>query len=390
MAMKSLNYRFEDFFLDIPNRQLWRDGIPVELRGRYFDALVLLVQEHGQLVAKDRFFDEVWGDVVVSNAALTQCIKAIRQQLGDEATNPRLVETVPRYGYRFIGAVEAVPPERPPLASPPREATEKLAEASRPASDPGSSPWVNAAWWGGAGMLGGGTAGVLGGLLYGSAIAHAPAEPGLGTASILLVLLSLNVVVGLVGGLGLGLGMAVVGLVRRRPPHWSILGAALGGLVVGGLTKLLGVDAFTLFFGQAPTGITGGLEGAALGAAIALGARLGDWAQPAPRPGESWSWPPILGGGLAGAAMGALIPAAGGRLMGGSLELLARSFAGSQLQLDALGRLFGEGHVGLLTQVLLGGLEGLLFGSCVVAAVVFTRSRTAPYSDRSKAAPILG
>jgi hypothetical protein len=55
--------------------------------------------------------------------------------------------------------------------------------------------------------------------------------------------------------------------------------------------------------------------------------------------------------------------------MGGSLDLLATSFAGSHLQLDRFGALFGELHFGPATQVALGSIEGVLFGSCVVGAL---------------------
>ncbi len=375
MAKDDLTYRFDDFLLDAPNRQLWRGNAPVDLNARYFDALVLLVQEHGQLVEKDRFFAEVWDDVVVSDSALTQCIKDVRKQLGDDAANPSYIETVPRYGYRFIGAVETVRPEAPPpigsaVAAPSLGGTVPRAGSDDAADDALSERGAEqvlpqaAALWGGAGALGGGFAGVLGGLFYGSALAYTPADSGLGTASVLTVLLSLNVLVGLVGGAGVSFGMAVVGWATRRPQRWSIAGAALGGLLVGGGMKLLGMDAFNLLFGRAPVGITGGLEGAALGAALALGARLGGGPDATPR------WRPVVGAGVAGGVVGALIPVAGGHLMGGSLELLARSFEGSRLQLDALARLFGEVHFGYTTQVVLGGIEGLLFGSCVAGALV--------------------
>lgn len=371
--------RFGDFLLDAPNRQLWRGEDRVDLNARYFDALVLLVREHGQLVEKDRFFAEVWYDVVVSDSALTQCIKDVRKQLGDDATNPRYIETVPRYGYRFIGPIEAVPPESPPPVAPIAVAPTPRAETVLPPEpdDPtdsgrstrhtGRPPLEMAALWSGSGALGGGFAGMLGGLLYGSALAYTPTDSGLGTASILLVLLSLNVLMGLLGGFGVSVGMVAGGWVMRRPWGWSIAGAALGGLIVGGGVKLVGVDAFNLLFGRAPSGITGGLEGAALGAALALGARLGGGSDAALR------WRPVIGAGTAAAIAGALITVGGGHLMGGSLELLARSFDGSRLQLDALGRFFGEVHFGHTTQVMLGGLEGLLFGSCVAGALVLAR-----------------
>lgn len=370
MDEEGLTYRFDDFLLDAPNRQLWRGDTQIDLNARYFDALVLLVREHGQLVEKDRFFAEVWDDVVVSDSALTQCIKDVRKQLVDDAANPRYIETVPRYGYRFIGSVEAVHPEAR-LASEPDALADARGDAhsdgARPARSAERLSLQAAALWGSAGALGGGFAGVLGGLFYGSALAYTPADSGLGTASILLVLLSLNVLVGFVGGAGVSFGMAVVGWATRRPLKWSIAGAALGGLIVGGGMKLLGVDAFNLLFGRAPAGITGGLEGAALGASLALGARLGGGPDAAP------PWRPIVGAGVAGAVAGALIPLAGGHLMGGSLELLARSFDGSRLQLDTLGRFFGEVHFGHTTQVVLASIEGLLFGSCVAGALVMAR-----------------
>jgi DNA-binding winged helix-turn-helix (wHTH) protein len=379
MAEADLRYRFDDFILDVPNRLLRRGDARIDLNARYFDALVLLVREHGRLVEKDRFFAEVWGDVVVSDSALTQCIKDVRKQLGDDAAHPRYIETVPRYGYRFIGPVEALDPEAAPpgrsvvaLPAPaggtvPPTGPPHSADVDPPAGSAQPLSLQAAALWGSAGALGGGFAGMLGGLLYGSALAYTPAEAGLGTASILLVLLSLNVLVGLVGGAGVSFGMAAVGWITHRSLQWSIAGAALGGMLVGGGGKLLGVDAFNLLFGKAPAGITGGLEGAALGAALALGARLGG------RPDTALAWRPVVGAGVAGAVAGALIPVAGGHLMGGSLELLARSFDDSRLQIDALGRLFGEVHFGHTTQVILGSIEGLLFGSCVVGALVLAR-----------------
>src|SRR6478735_1658446 len=99
--------RFRDFLLEPRERRLLRAGAPVELNARYFDALALLAREQGRLVSKDRFLDEVWRGVPVTEEALTQCIRTLRRQLGDSATNPRYIETVPKHGYRFIAAVAA-------------------------------------------------------------------------------------------------------------------------------------------------------------------------------------------------------------------------------------------------------------------------------------------
>ncbi len=372
-------YCFGEFVLDVPDRQLWRSGTRIDLSARYLDALVLLVRERGQLVEKDRFFDEVWADVVVSDSALTQCIKEIRKQLGDDASNPRYIQTVPRHGYRFIAAAESLAADRPGSDPPQREESAgapQVGAVVAPRSEEGWRMWRDGLREWGAGTLGGAVAGLLGGLLYGFGLASA--EAGVGTLSTLLVLISLNVLVGLAGGFGVSFGLAGAGVAARSLPKMRVplrvAGAALGGLFVGALAKLLGVDAFNLLFGRAPAGITGGPEGAVLGAALALGAhlgnRLGDRFEGAAR----W-WHAAAGAGLAGAAAGALIPLAGGRLMGGSLDLLATSFAGSRLQLDRFGLLFGELHFGRATQVALGGVEGLLFGGCVVGALALLRGR---------------
>src|SRR2546425_6679053 len=99
------SYRFDDFFLDAGNRQLLRKDDPVALNSKYLDVLLLLVSRAGQLVEKQQIFDEIWDGVFVTDAALTQCIKDIRKQLGDDASSPRYIKTVPKHGYVFIGNV---------------------------------------------------------------------------------------------------------------------------------------------------------------------------------------------------------------------------------------------------------------------------------------------
>ncbi|MEA3046328.1 MAG: hypothetical protein QOJ53_660, partial [Sphingomonadales bacterium] len=63
----------------------------------------------------------------------------------------------------------------------------------------------------------------------------------------------------------------------------------------------------------------------------------------------------------------------GGRLMGGSLDLLARSFPDSRLRLDQIGGLFGENGFGPVSQIVTGGMEGALFGGCIVGAMILAR-----------------
>ncbi len=342
-------FRFDRFCLDPADRQLRRDGQPVELSARYLDALTLMVREAGKLVTKDRFLEEVWRGVPVTDEALTQCIRTLRRQLGDDAAAPRFIETVPKHGYRFIATVEAA-----------RQANTAFVRRS----------WQRVLRLGIAGTFGGGLAGLLGGLFYGFVAAAQPLQPGMGAVSVLLVILCLTVLVALIGGAGVAFGIAAAGFGPGRSARWSTAGGALGGLLVGAVVKLLGLDAFNLLLGQTPGDITGPFEGVLLGGAVGLGAWLGSRGSRSLRRS-------ILPASLFGAGAGILIPLLGGRLMGGSLDLLARHFASSRLHLDRIGGLLGESGFGPISQAVTGGLEGGLFGACVVGAMLLTlRSRT--------------
>jgi len=132
---------------------------------------------------------------------------------------------------------------------------------------------------------------------------------------------------------------------------------------VGAVVKLLGLDAFNLLLGQTPGDITGPFEGVLLGGAVGLGAWLGSRGSGSLRRS-------IVPAGLFGGGAGILIPLLGGRLMGGSLDSLARHFPGSRLHLDQIGNLLGESGFGTISQSVTGGLEGALFGACVVGAML--------------------
>ncbi|HEU5195802.1 MAG TPA: AAA family ATPase, partial [Methylomirabilota bacterium] len=83
----------------------------VDLTPRAAAVLAVLIGRAGQLVTRRELFEAVWGDTVVSDAALTACIKELRGALGDDATRPRFIETRHRRGYRFAASI--LPPEAP-------------------------------------------------------------------------------------------------------------------------------------------------------------------------------------------------------------------------------------------------------------------------------------
>ena len=353
-GMTPARFRFDDFVLDTAERRLARAGVPVELNARYFDALALLVREHGRLVSKDRFLDDVWGGIAVTEEALTQCVRTLRRQLGDSVANPRYIATVPKHGYRFIAAVDVA---GTPSGSARRDITDAWT-------------WRQSLALAAAGTTGAGVAGVLGGLFYGFAGASQPLAPGMGAVSMLLVMVCLTIVAAVAGGAAVCAGIAASALLPGGARdanlrwRWSIAGGAVGGMLVGAIAKLLGLDAFNLLLGHSPGDITGAPEGLALGAAVGFGLWFG-----ARKGATPWRRRSVFAATIAGAVAGLAIPLLGGRMMGGSLDLLARSFPDSRLRMDQLGALFGEPGFGVIAQAATGALEGALFGACIVGAM---------------------
>lgn len=326
-------YTFGPFRLDPAERRVTRNGTQLDVSGRYLDALALLAAEDGRLVTKDRFMDEVWRGVPVTDEALTQCIRSLRKALGDDAANPRVIETVPRHGYRLLLPVEAA------AADPVRAA---LPEDRTPALPLGE---VASAGFGGA------AAGVIAALGY---LTLGLVAPRIGTASTLLVLLSTNLLLGLAGGAAIGGGIA---LTAR---HWpgilaTALGGLLGGAIIGALGRMVGTDLFTLFFGQAPAEATGAFEGALLG--LACGVAVGVARRWEAKPSAHVA---ALTIGVALAA-GGLMALAGGRLMAGSLAGLAQRFPDNKLAFAPL----GQAELALISAV-----EATLFVVGVVGAIL--------------------
>ncbi len=253
---------FGDFRLEPAERRLTRDGAVVEVSGRYLDALLLLARQPGELITKDRFMAEVWRGVPVTDEALTQCIRSLRKALGDRAGNPRFIETVPRHGYRFLAEVRVVG----------GAASRCSRAAQKPRTPPRWSPWFDILLLGGAGLAGGAAAGLLGGIGYGMLAATEP-PPGTGAVSIVLVMTCVCLLVGMIGGLGVAGGSALGRMTARGRVMPLMLGGALGGMLVGSLGRLIGLDAFSLLIGSRPLAITGGSEGLIIGAMA--GARYG-------------------------------------------------------------------------------------------------------------------
>jgi DNA-binding winged helix-turn-helix (wHTH) protein/tetratricopeptide (TPR) repeat protein len=102
-------YKFGDFLLNPADKRLFRDGKPVALPPKVFDALLLLVESQARLVEKADFLKRVWPDSFVEEVALAHCISHLRKALRNGTHGRTFIETVPKRGYRFVAAVEVVP-----------------------------------------------------------------------------------------------------------------------------------------------------------------------------------------------------------------------------------------------------------------------------------------
>src|SRR5215470_17454370 len=100
---------FANYVVDRENEQLWVDDRPAPLTNKAFAVLRYLVEHPGQLVTKEALFAAVWPKMIVSKTTLTNRIGEVRSALGDDAKQPRFIETVQRRGYRFLSSVSTAP-----------------------------------------------------------------------------------------------------------------------------------------------------------------------------------------------------------------------------------------------------------------------------------------
>ena len=116
MASDSDSYSFGPFRLD-PIQGLSRGDREVRVTPKSLAVLCELVRQAGELVTKKSLFDTVWTNRIISDATLSSCIAELRKALGDDARDPRYIETVHRRGFRFLASVECPsrPASRPPI-----------------------------------------------------------------------------------------------------------------------------------------------------------------------------------------------------------------------------------------------------------------------------------
>jgi TolB-like protein/Tfp pilus assembly protein PilF len=104
-----MQFLFDGHTLDTDRREFRRGLKPISIEPQVFDLLVYLLQNRERVVSKDDLIASVWGGRIVSNSTLTSRINAARKAVGDSGENQKLIRTVARKGFRFVGVVRTQP-----------------------------------------------------------------------------------------------------------------------------------------------------------------------------------------------------------------------------------------------------------------------------------------
>ena len=117
-------FRIGECLIEPRQNRIVRGEIEVRLEPRVMDVLVCLAERAGEVVSRETLNEQVWGNVVVTDQAVTNCISELRHHLGDDRSAHRVIETIPKRGYRLVAPVQLAQVEPPQVA----------AQARRPAS----------------------------------------------------------------------------------------------------------------------------------------------------------------------------------------------------------------------------------------------------------------
>jgi DNA-binding winged helix-turn-helix (wHTH) protein/tetratricopeptide (TPR) repeat protein len=145
-ATPEISYSFGLYVLDPATGALTRNGIRVRLQEQPFRLLLFLVERPGQIVSREEIRNHLWpqNTFVEFDKSLGVAALKVREALGDDANNPRFVETVPRRGYRFIAPVAI---QQPQSTTKRADAPGAVNFAGEPTAETKASPSRNRNMW---------------------------------------------------------------------------------------------------------------------------------------------------------------------------------------------------------------------------------------------------
>ena len=101
--------KFKGFEFNLKTKELSQNNKLISLQPKQADVLSLLIEHSGNIISREELKQQFWSDTIVEfDQSINFCIKSIRKALNDDPKNPQFIQTVPRRGYQFIAAIEAV------------------------------------------------------------------------------------------------------------------------------------------------------------------------------------------------------------------------------------------------------------------------------------------
>jgi TolB-like protein len=128
-------FLFSDHKLDTDRRELRRGSQAVAVEPQVFDLLVYLLENRDRVVSKEDLLSSIWGGRIVSESTLTSRINAARRAIGDSGEEQKLIRTVARKGFRFVGDVRGPTAGASARADPPAQENREPPRPALPLPD---------------------------------------------------------------------------------------------------------------------------------------------------------------------------------------------------------------------------------------------------------------
>lgn len=107
------DFHVADWLVQPSRNRIVRGDTAVRMRPQLIDVLACLARRPGAVISKGELLSTVWNDRFVAESGIARCIAELRQAMADDAKTPRIIETIPKRGYRLVAHVGRDTPAAP-------------------------------------------------------------------------------------------------------------------------------------------------------------------------------------------------------------------------------------------------------------------------------------
>ncbi|RLA39344.1 MAG: CadC-family transcriptional regulator, partial [Gammaproteobacteria bacterium] len=108
-----MRYQIDQIVLDTDRFELTRDGKLLHAEPKVIELIVLLVENRERMVPREEILRTVWHDRVVSESALSSCVKEARKLFDDDGRKQYFIRTIHKKGFRFVAAINSTSGKEP-------------------------------------------------------------------------------------------------------------------------------------------------------------------------------------------------------------------------------------------------------------------------------------